>query len=169
MGTPAMPGCGHELSGHLTPRQSCLLTAAWSPAGVWLLLAQERAGPLSHPRVRCSELPFKGLRAAKPDSPNLAWFPASCNLPTPATSSRQEPTVEMWLNMGRTGLAGLPACVLLVAGGRGAHGASAPSPAHSRLRPPPRGSASPSWTGQGLCSDPHRPRELGAHAGRPHS
>ena len=61
------------------------------------------------------------------------------------------------------------ACVLLVAGGRGARGASAPAPARSWLHPPPWGSASPSWTGQGLRSDPHRPRELRAHARRPHS
>ena len=77
-----MPGCGQEPSGHLIPRHSCLLNAAWSPAGVWLLLAQERAGPLSHPRVRCSELPFRGLRAAKPDSPGVV----SCFLQSADTS-----------------------------------------------------------------------------------
>lgn len=117
---------------------SCFLTAAWSPAGVWLLLAQERAGPLSHPRVSRSELPFEGFRAAKPDNPDVV----SCVFQSADTSDEFPSGAdrEMWLNVGRTGLARLPVCALLLAGGCGARGQrpcllQAPSPSSGQRQP----------------------------------
>lgn len=90
------------------------------------LLAQE-AGLLSHPRVSRSELPFEGFRAAKPDNPDVV----SCVFQSADTSNEfpSRADREMWLNVGRTSLAGLPACALLLAGGCEGHVAFAlPAP-----------------------------------------